>query len=127
MKQDKKNQRIWFNYGRMRFNGEKIDIAEQYCNKIKEDRCSQYRFVKENEMKEKLKEFEIKNGWGYNYEVVNLSFYQDWRVLEIWIIDWLKDNWQTKRSQTIEIEERKNPLYFKELLKRYKLVEKIND
>ena len=121
LKQDKKNQRIWFNYWRMRFNGEKIDIAEQYCNKIRDERCSQYRFIKENEIKEKLKEFEIKNGWGYNYEVVNLSFYQDGRVLEIWIMDWLKDNWQTKRSQTIDIEERQNPLYFKELLKRYKL------
>jgi hypothetical protein len=43
-------------------------------------------------------------------------------VLEIWIMDWLKDNWQTKRAQTIEIEERQNPLYFKELLKRFKLV-----
>ena len=67
----------------MRFNGEKIDIAEQYCNKIRDERSSQYRFIKENEMKEKLKEFEIKNGGGYSYEVVNLHFYQDGRVLEI--------------------------------------------
>lgn len=105
----------------MRYYGEKIDIAEQYMESIKKDRQNQYRFIKENEMKEKLKEFEIKNGWWYNYEVVNLGFYQDWRVLEIWIIDWLKDNGQTKRSQTVEIEERLNPIYFKELLKRYKL------
>lgn len=107
----------------MRANGEKIDIAEQYCDKIRDERYSQYRFIKENEIKEKLKEFEIKNGGGYNYEVVNLSFYQDWRVLEIWIIDGVKDNGQTKRSQTIDIEERQNPLYFKELLKRYKIEE----
>jgi hypothetical protein len=46
----------------MRFNGEKIDIAEQYCNKIGDERCSQYRFIKENEIKDKLKEFEIKRG-----------------------------------------------------------------
>jgi len=122
LKQDKKNQKIWFNYWRMRFNWEKIDVAEQYCNKIRDERCSQYRFIKENDIKGKLKEFEIKNGWWYNYEVVNLGFYQDWRVLEIWIMDWLKDNWQTKRAQTIEIEERQNPIYFKELLKRFKLV-----
>lgn len=122
LKQDKEHQRIWFNYGRMRqCYGERIDIAEQYMESIKKDRQNKYRFIKENEMKDKLKEFEIKNGWGYSYEVVNLSFYQDWRVLEIWIIDWLKDNWQTKRSQTIEIEERSNLIYFKELLKRYKL------
>lgn len=107
----------------MRFHGEKIDIAEQYCDKIRDERCSQYRFIKENEMKDKLKEYEIKNGWGYYYEVVNLSFYQDWRVLEIGIRDGLKDNGQIKRSQTIDIEERQNPLYFKELLKRYKLEE----
>lgn len=106
----------------MRFNWELIDIAEQYCNKVRDERYSQYRFIKENEIKEKLEEFEIKNGWWYDYEVVNLSFYQDWRVLEIWIMNWVKDNWQTKRSQTIDIEERKNPLYFKELLKRFKLV-----
>ena len=105
----------------MRFNGEKIDIAEQYCNKIKDERCSQYRFIKENEMKDKLKEYEIKNGWWYCFDVVNLSFYQDWRVLEIWIQDGVKENGQTKRSKTIDIEERQNPLYFKELLKRYKL------
>lgn len=123
LKQDKKNQRIWFNYGRMRQSyWERIDIAEQYMEMITKERQTQYRFIKENEIKEKLKEFEIKNGWGYNYEVVNLGFYQDWRVLEIWIIDGLKDNGQTKRSQTIDIEERFNPLYFKELLKRFKLV-----
>ena len=121
LRQDKEHQRIWFNYWRMRCHSEKIDIAEQYIESLKKDRQNQYRFIKENEMKEKLKEFEIKNGWGYNFEVVNLSFYQDWRVLEIWIIDWLKDNWQTKRSQTVDIEERQNPIYFKELLKRYKL------
>ena len=121
LKQDKEHQIIWFNYGRMRYYWEKIDIAEQYMESIKKDRQNQYRFIKENEMKEKLKEFEIKNGWWYNYEVVNLGFYQDWRVLEIWIIDWLKDNGQTKRSQTVDIEERLNPIYFKELLKRYKL------
>lgn len=103
--------------------GERIDIAEQYMELLKKDRQNQYRFIKENEIKEKLKEFEIKNGWWYNYEVVNLSFYQDWRVLEIWIIDWVKDNGQTKRSKTIDIEERQNPLYFKELLKRYKIEE----
>lgn len=103
--------------------GDRINIAEQYMEMITKERQNQYRFIKENEIKEKLKEFEIKNGWGYNYEVVNLSFYQDGRVLEIWIMDWLKDNWQTKRSQTIDIEERQNPLYFKELLKRYKLEE----
>lgn len=122
LKQDKKNQRIWFNYWRMRFKGERIDIAEQYMEMITKERQTQYRFIKENEMKEKLEEFEIKNWWGYDYEVVNLSFYQDWRVLEIWIMDWVKDNWQTKRTQTIEIEERKNLIYFKELLKRFKLV-----
>ena len=121
LKNDKKNQRIWFNYWRMRFNGEKIDIAEQYCNKVRDDRSTQYKFIKENEMKEKLKEFEIKNWGGYNYEIVNLNFYKDWRVLELWIMDGLKDNWQTKRVQTIDIEERQNPIYFKELLKRYKL------
>lgn len=124
LKQDKEHQRIWFNYGRMRQRyGERIDIAEQYMESLKKERQNQYRFIKENEMKEKLKEFEIKNGWWYNYEVVNLSFYQDWRVLEIWIINGIKDNGQTKRSQTIDIEERQNPLYFKELLKRYKLEE----
>lgn len=124
LKQDKRNQKIWFNYWRMRQRyGERIDIAEQYMELIKKERQNQYRFIKENEIKEKLKEFEIKNGWWYNYEVVNLSFYQDWRVLEIWIMDWVKDNGQTKRSKTIDIEERQNPLYFKELLKRYKLEE----
>ena len=124
LKQDKKNQRIWFNYWRMRQRyGDRINIAEQYMESIKKERQNQYRFIKENEIKEKLKEFEIKNGWWYQFDVVNLSFYQDWRVLEIWIMNGIKDNGQTKRSQTIDIEERQNPLYFKELLKRYKLEE----
>lgn len=103
--------------------GERIDIAEQYMEMITKDRQNQYRFIKENEIKEKLKEFEIKHGWGYYHEVVNLSFYQDGRVLEIWIMDGNKEDGQTRRSQTIDIEERQNPLYFKELLKRYKLEE----
>jgi hypothetical protein len=77
--------------------------------------------MKENEIKSNLKEFEIKNGGWYNYDVVNLGFYEDWRVLEIWIQDGIKDNGQTKRVQTTTIEERLNPVYFKELLKRYKL------
>lgn len=101
--------------------GERIEIAEQYMEMIKKERQNQYRFIKENEIKDKLKEFEIKNWWWYNFEVVNLSFYQDGRVLEIWILDGLKENGQTKRSQTIDIEERQNPMYFKELLRRYKL------
>lgn len=103
--------------------GDRIDIAEQYMELIKKERQNQYRFIKENEIKDKLKEFEIKNGWGYNYDVVNLTFYQDGRVLEIWIQNGIKENGETKRSQTIDIEERQNPLYFKELLKRYKLEE----
>lgn len=105
----------------MRAWGEKIDIAEQYCNKILIDKQNQYRFIKENEIKQNLKDYQLKNGWWYDYEIVNLRFYTDGRVLEIWIMDWLKDNNQTKRASTIDIEERQNPIYFKELMKRFKL------
>ena len=61
LKQDKEHQRIWFNYGRMKHHGEKIDIAEQYIEAIKKERQNQYRFIKENEIKENLKDWEIKN------------------------------------------------------------------
>lgn len=101
---------------------ERINIAEQYMKSISNERQTQYRFIKENEIKEKLKDWEIKNWWWYQFEVVNLSFYQDWRVLEIWILNWTKENGETRRAQTIEIEERRNPDYFKELLKRFKLI-----
>lgn len=105
----------------MRHYWTKIDIAEQYMEWVEKERQNQYRFIKENEMKEKLRDWEIKNWWGYQFEVVNLSFYISWRVLEIWILNWTKENWETRRAQTIEIDERFNPIYFKELLKKYKL------
>lgn len=105
----------------MRHHWTKIDIAEQYIEQLEKEKQTQYRFIKENEMKEKLRDWEIKNWWWYQFEVVNLSFYISWRVLEIWILNWTKDNGETRRAKTIEIDERFNPIYFKELLKRYKL------
>lgn len=117
------NSKIWFNYGRMRANWEKIDVAEKYLEENKKRKETNYRFIKENEMKSKLEEYNQKT-WTKNnsFDVMNFWNRELWRTLEIWIMDWNKDNWDIRWKQSIEIEERRNPEYFKELLKRFKLV-----
>lgn len=124
LKKDKWNPWIWFRYGRMRHFGEKIPVAEEYKEDIKKRKQNNYRFFKENEMKEKLDEYNIKS-WniGNKFEVVNYHHRETWRTLEIGILDGIKENWDTRRKQTIEIEESQNPEYFQEILKRYNLLD----
>lgn len=54
------NSKIWFNYGRMKAFGEKIDVADKYLEDIRKRKQTNYRFFKENEMKEKLEEYNQK-------------------------------------------------------------------
>ena len=107
----------------MRAIWENIAVADKYLEEKKKRKETNYRFFKENEMKEKLEEYNQKT-WTMNnsFDVMNFWNRKIWRTLEIWIMDWNKDNWDIRWKQSIEIEERRNPDYFKELLKRFKLI-----
>lgn len=107
----------------MRAFWEKIDVADKYLEDIRKRKQTNYRFLKENEIKEKLEEYNQKT-WTMNnsFDVMNFWNRKLWRTLEIWIMDWNKENGDIRWKQSIEIEERRNPDYFKELLKRFKLL-----
>jgi FMN phosphatase YigB (HAD superfamily) len=71
-----------------------------------------------------LKEYKQETWWDiWQYELVNLKEWDDGRTLEIWIL-WGYDTERQKQRwiHTVEIEERRNPDYFQEIIKRYNLV-----
>ena len=108
---------IWFNYGRMRAHGERIEKAEDYLSRKVKERMDAYKSSKEMEILRGLQDYEDEHQEAWEYEVMKINRWDSWRTLVIWILEqWSK--WIT-HSHTVEISEVSNPAYFSECMMRY--------
>lgn len=112
---------IWFMYWRLRANWSKIDKAEEYLEKIKKRKAESYRWNKEQEINKHLKEYRQETQWEkWVYELMRTYEWQDWRTINIWIMS--TRNNELKRTHAVSIDEKENPEYFQEIIKRFNLV-----
>ena len=111
-------------YWRMKANWETIEKAEEEILKSEKRKEESYRRNKEQEINQNIKNYRIETWWNiWKYELMKVNEREDWRTLIIWFLksyDVERDR-QT-RSYVVEIEERQNRDYFKEIVKRYNLL-----
>lgn len=112
--------RVW--YWRLHWRGElTIDIAEQEKAKTKKKNAETYKWLKEQEINKHLKEYRQQNYWEkWVYELMRSYDWMDWKTINIWIMTTVNND--IKRTHAVEIEERQNPEYFQEIIKRFNLV-----
>lgn len=111
-------------YWRMKAQWTKIDKAEEQIEKINKRKQESYRRNKEQEFNTHLKAYKQETAGDYwKYELMKLNEREDWRTLVVWIM-WNYDieRQRQKRVHAVEIEERQNPSYFQEIIKRFNLV-----
>ena len=97
-----------------------IDVAEQEKLKSQKRDWESYKRFKEQEIKEHLKAYRQEEYWNeWVFELMRVYEREDWRQINIWIMK--TDDW-IRRTHAIEIEERRNPEYFQEIINRYKLL-----
>jgi len=98
-----------------------IDIAEQEKTKTKKRNGESYRWKKEQEINQHLKEYRQQNYWTeWTYDLMRTYNREDGRQINIWIM--VQTNDGIKRTHAVDIEERQNPEYFQEIIKRFNLV-----
>ena len=115
---------IWFMYWRLKAQWNKIDKAEEYLEKMKKRKAESYRWNKEQEINQHMKEYRQETAWDtWRYELMRLKEWEDWRTLVLWFMgNYDTEKNKQKWSHVIEIEERQNPDYFQEIVKRFNLV-----
>lgn len=115
---------IWFMYWRLKAQWNKIDKAEEYLENIKKRKAESYRWNKEQEINQHMKEYRQETAWDtWRYELMRLKEWEDWRTLVLWFMgNYDTEKNKQKWSHVIEIEERQNPDYFQEIVKRFNLV-----
>lgn len=120
-KGDYTESQLWCMYWRMKAQWVKLDKAEEYLNKQLKRKQESYRWKKEQEINEHLKVYRQQNYWtDWVYELMRCYNRDDGRQINIWIME-QKNDW-VKRTHAVEIEERQNPDYFQEIIKRFNLV-----
>jgi len=115
---------IRLNYGRMKAQGVKIDKAEEMLAKTDKRKQESYRWNKEQEINDNLKQYRQQtNGDNGKYSLIKVNEWEDGRCLILWI-EWSYDIENSKQRwlHVIEVEERQNPDYFQEIIKRFNLV-----
>ena len=111
-------------YWRMKAQWTKLDRAEEQIEKLKKRKAESYRRNKEQEFNEHLKAYKQETAWDiWKYELMKLNERENWRTLVVWIM-WNYDveRQKQRRVHAVEIEERQNPAYFQEIIKRFSLV-----
>lgn len=115
---------IRFCYWRMRAHWERIEKAEEELQKLKKRKQESYRRNKEQEINQNMKDYRIQTWWDiWKYELMKVNNREDWRTIVMWFLrnyDVAKD--RQSRSHVVEIEERQNPNYFQEIIKRFNLL-----
>lgn len=98
-----------------------VDIAEQEQLKKKKREWESYRWRKEQELTQHLREYRQQNFWeNWKYELARLYEWVDWRQVNIWIMTTVNN--EIKWTHMVDIEEKQNPDYFQEIVKRFNLV-----
>ena len=113
------NPRMALLYGRLRDRWEKLERAEAWLKPDIERRKESYKWRIINEIKQWLEDMKNENPWAhYEYEIVNIKSRTDWRTMQIWFRD-VDINDKIKWRKSVEIEEKHNPEFFKEMMDRY--------
>lgn len=115
---------IYILYGRMKYQWVRIDKAEEVIEKLEKRKQDSYRWNKEQEINQHIKEYRQQTQWDNGiYELMRLKEWEDGRTIVMWFM-WNYDleKQKQKRSHVVEIEERQNPDYFQEIVKRFNLV-----
>lgn len=98
-----------------------LGIAEQEKAKTKKRDGESYKWRKEQEINKHLKEYRQQNYWNeWVYELMRSYDREDGKQINIWIMT--TENNEIKRTHAVDIEERENPDYFQEIVKRFNLV-----
>lgn len=116
--------RIRLRYWKMKANWSKIDKAEEEIEKTIKRKQESYRWQKEQEINKHMKEYRQEKQWDNGiYELMRLNEWEDWRTMVLWFMENFDTERQKQRwSHVIEIEERLNPDYFQEIVKRFNLL-----
>lgn len=116
--------RIWLRYGMMKSHGDTIDKAEEEIGKLNKRKQESYRRLKEQEINKHMKEYRQETQWDKGvYELMKLNEWENWRTMVLWFMgNYDIERQKQRRSHVIEIEERQNPDYFQEIVKRFNLV-----
>jgi hypothetical protein len=115
---------IYILYGRMKYQWVRIDKAEEVIEKLEKRKQDSYRWNKEQEINQHINEYRQQTQWDNGiYELMRLKEWEDGRTIVMWFM-WNYDleKQKQKRSHVVEIEERQNPDYFQEIVKRFNLV-----
>ena len=116
-----KESRLWQLYWRLKARWNKIDKAEEMLKPLINKKQEDYKWRIINEMQQWLKDIRNENwgAWTYNYEIANIKEWEKWRTMQLWFIDTDPQTNKTKRRHSVEIEERRNPEFFQEMLEKY--------
>ena len=116
--------RIRLRYWKMKANWSKIDKAEEEIEKTIKRKQESYRWQKEQEINKHMKEYRQEKQWDNGiYELMRLNEWEDWRTMVLGFMENFDTERQKQRwSHVIEIEERLNPDYFQEIVKRFNLL-----
>ena len=107
-------------YGRLKAQWIIIEKAEEWLKPCYEKKREIYKWKILNEIKQWLEDIRNENPrwWHYQYEIANIKQLEEWRAMQIWFQD-TNINDKTIRLHSVVIEERKNPEFFEEMLKKY--------
>lgn len=116
--------RIWLRYGMIKAKWSTIDKAEDELSKMEKRKQESYKWLKEQEINKHMKEYRQETQWDKGvYELMKLNEWEDWRSMVLWFMgNYNIDKQKQMRSHVIEIEERQNPDYFQEIIKRFNLI-----
>lgn len=116
-----KESRLWQLYWRVRARGTKIDKAEEMLEPLRKKKQEEYKWKMLGEMRRWIED--IKNNmqweWSDRYDLANVKERADWRTMQLGIMYTNDDN-KLRRKNSVVIEERQNPEFFEEMLKKYK-------
>lgn len=117
-------KKIRFRYWVMKSKWTKIDKAEEQIQKLLKRKQDSYRWLKEQEINDHVKAYKQETaGDTWRYELMKLNEWEDGRTLIIWFMwNYDMDRQKQKWTHVVEIEERQNPDYFQEIIKRFNLV-----
>lgn len=114
------NPRMAMLYGRLKERWNKLDKAEERLEKDKQKKKESYKWKIVNEIKKWVEDMRNEN-WmvgHYEYEIVNIKNWEDWKTMQIWFRD-IDSEWKTKRRHSVLIEEKDNPEFFQEMIQKY--------
>ena len=107
----------------MRAEWERILAAEMNLKKVQDEQKEKYKRHMERVINENIKE-DKKRWWDWNYVIVKVNQWTKWNTVVLGFDDgWDIETKKQKLSKVIEIEERKNPDYYKEIINRYNFID----